>query len=148
MKALSIRQPWAWAILHAGKTIENRDWHCSYRGLVWIHASKWWRPREVREVIEEDILEIAQEEGRVLGLSAAEIFGQVSQQLGGIVGRARIVDCVHESRSPWFMGGHGLLLADDVALPSVIPCKGALGFFSIPPDVEQAALAALGEARP
>ena len=26
MKALSIRQPWAWAILHAGKDIENRDW--------------------------------------------------------------------------------------------------------------------------
>lgn len=25
--ALSIRQPWAWAILHAGKDIENRDWH-------------------------------------------------------------------------------------------------------------------------
>ena len=24
MKAISIRQPWAWAILHAGKRVENR----------------------------------------------------------------------------------------------------------------------------
>lgn len=26
MKALTIRQPWAWAICHAGKRIENRAW--------------------------------------------------------------------------------------------------------------------------
>lgn len=26
MKALTIRQPWAWAIFHAGKDIENRVW--------------------------------------------------------------------------------------------------------------------------
>ena len=26
MKALTIKQPWAWAIIHAGKDIENRDW--------------------------------------------------------------------------------------------------------------------------
>lgn len=26
MKALSIRQPWAWAILNAGKCVENRAW--------------------------------------------------------------------------------------------------------------------------
>lgn len=25
MKALSLRQPWAWAILHAGKDVENRE---------------------------------------------------------------------------------------------------------------------------
>ena len=32
MKCLSIRQPWAWAIIHAGKDIENRCWPTSYRG--------------------------------------------------------------------------------------------------------------------
>lgn len=26
MIALSIRQPWAWLIINAGKDIENRDW--------------------------------------------------------------------------------------------------------------------------
>ena len=38
--ALSIRQPWAWAILHAGKDIENRSWSTSFRGPVCIHAAK------------------------------------------------------------------------------------------------------------
>ena len=40
MKALSIRQPWAWMILYAGKDIENREWPTRFRGRVLIHASK------------------------------------------------------------------------------------------------------------
>ena len=40
MKALSIRQPWAWAIIHAGKDVENRPWGTRYRGPLLIHASK------------------------------------------------------------------------------------------------------------
>lgn len=46
MKAISIRQPWAWAILHAGKRIENRargdgrmPSPCRHRGPLLIHAS-------------------------------------------------------------------------------------------------------------
>jgi hypothetical protein len=43
MKALSIRQPWAWLILHAGKDIENRDRKprnpaLHFRGSFLIHA--------------------------------------------------------------------------------------------------------------
>ena len=30
--ALTIRQPWAWAILHASKDIENRGWSTNFRG--------------------------------------------------------------------------------------------------------------------
>lgn len=40
MKALSIRQPWAWLIVNGFKDIENRSWDTKYRGLVLIHASK------------------------------------------------------------------------------------------------------------
>ena len=39
MKALSIRQPWAWLILHGGKDIENRTWATKLRGRVLIHAA-------------------------------------------------------------------------------------------------------------
>jgi hypothetical protein len=39
VKALSIRQPWVWAIVHAGKDIENRTWWTPYRGPVLIHAA-------------------------------------------------------------------------------------------------------------
>ncbi len=30
--ALSIRQPWAWLIIHACKDVENRDWPTRVRG--------------------------------------------------------------------------------------------------------------------
>lgn len=32
LPAISIRQPWAWLILNAGKDIENRDWPTNFRG--------------------------------------------------------------------------------------------------------------------
>ena len=37
--ALSIRQPWAWLIVHGWKAVENRTWKTSYRGNLLIHAS-------------------------------------------------------------------------------------------------------------
>ncbi len=42
MKALSVRQPFAWAIVHGGKDVENRSWATSYRGPVLIHAGMRW----------------------------------------------------------------------------------------------------------
>ena len=40
MKALSIKQPWAWAIACGHKTIETRTWSTTYRGPLLIAASK------------------------------------------------------------------------------------------------------------
>jgi len=40
LPVLSIRQPWAWAIVHAGKDIENRNWPTRFRGRFLIHAAK------------------------------------------------------------------------------------------------------------
>jgi len=52
VKAISVRQPWAYAILHLGKRVENRDWRgCSYRGPVLIHAAKTL----VLRVFDEDV---------------------------------------------------------------------------------------------
>lgn len=40
MRILTVRQPWAWAIIHAGKDVENRTRNLAgdYRGPVAIHA--------------------------------------------------------------------------------------------------------------
>lgn len=38
MIALSVRQPWTWAILSVGKSIENRTWRTDYRGPLLLHA--------------------------------------------------------------------------------------------------------------
>src|SRR5271169_5575743 len=40
MKALSLIQPWALAIMLGYKKIETRSWKTDYRGRIAIHASK------------------------------------------------------------------------------------------------------------
>ena len=37
-RILTVRQPWATAIIRYGKDVENRTWMTDYRGRVWIHA--------------------------------------------------------------------------------------------------------------
>ncbi len=40
MKVLSIIEPWATLIASKQKYIETRSWKTSYRGELYIHASK------------------------------------------------------------------------------------------------------------
>jgi len=40
MKCLNVHQPWAWAILHAVKSVENRSWRRHHRGPLLIHAAQ------------------------------------------------------------------------------------------------------------
>ncbi len=39
MKAISVKQPWAWAIAYKQKTIETRTWWTNYRGPLLIASS-------------------------------------------------------------------------------------------------------------
>lgn len=39
MKALSVRQPWAWAVARGRKDVENRSWTTAHRGALLLHAS-------------------------------------------------------------------------------------------------------------
>jgi hypothetical protein len=112
MKALSIRQPWAWLIVNGHKDIENRDWATNFRGRVLIHASD------------------AEEYPDQYGGS----YPARESMIGGIVGVATITGCVDRSDSKWFMGQYGFTLTDAKPLP-FIACKGALGFFNVPSEV-------------
>ena len=40
VKAITVMQPWASAIIHAGKDVENRNWQTSHTGQLAIHAGK------------------------------------------------------------------------------------------------------------
>src|SRR5262249_45422591 len=40
MKALRIRQPWAWLLANGYKDIENRTWNTNFGGAFLIHAGK------------------------------------------------------------------------------------------------------------
>ena len=126
MTALSIRQPWAWMILHAGKDIENREWPTRFRGRVLIHASKGMTHAEW-----ENAWEFAHEIG--VSLSAVPLLRTFFDNIerGGIVGSVEIVDCVTRSDSPWFCGTYGFVLRNPVVLPFQ-SCRGALGFFDVP----------------
>jgi len=124
VKALSIRQPWAWMILHAGKDIENREWPTRFRGRVLIHASKGMTHSEW-----EDAWDFAHPIGCGRPWDTGLTFDNIER--GGIVGSVEIVDCVTRSDSPWFMGTYGFVLRDPVVLPFQ-PYRGALGFFDVP----------------
>ena len=50
MKALSIRQPWAYAIFHLSKDVENRSWPTRYRGRKAVHVAKRIEVTECRRL--------------------------------------------------------------------------------------------------
>lgn len=127
MRALSIRQPWAWLIINAGKDIENRDWFSHRCGRILIHASKG----TTRDEYEESLLTahlVSRTRPFPTGLKLPE-FSEL--QRGGIVGWVEITDCVVKSDSPWFFGRYGFVLRNPRPL-TFTPYKGALGFFDVP----------------
>lgn len=117
MKCLSLKQPWAWAIFHAGKDIENRTWRTHYRGPFLIHASQNY-DRAGHEWIE-----------KVLGIRIPDDLSK-----GGIIGRVELLDCVEHASSVWFMGPIGWKLKSPQPL-SFIPYRGYLGLFDVPDDL-------------
>lgn len=129
MKALSIRQPWAWLIVNGHKDIENRTWSTNYRGHVLIHASKGMTRAEYEDV--EDFLHFTPK------LSHIRLPAFEDLQRGGIVGVAVVLDCVPDFRrsSPWHMPDQfGFAMSHACPLPFT-PLKGALGFFESGLDV-------------
>lgn len=113
MLTLSIQQPWAWAICHLGKDVENRSWPTKFRGQFLVHAGKR---------VDSDGYDYLYDHWRV------EAPDEKSIGCGGIVGIAEIVDCVSKSSSPWFFGPYGFVLRGQRPL-AFMPLKGQLGFF-------------------
>lgn len=128
MKALAIRQPWAFAIMHGGKDIKNRNWATRVRGTIAVHASASMSVAEVMDFkyyLEENNLR-----GHWLdGVNSKDL------PLGGIVGVVDIIGCTINSDSPWFMGEFGFMLANPRPIP-IIRCKGRLGFFDLAPEIQ------------
>ena len=125
MRALSIRQPWAWAIIHAGKDVENRSWHTNVRGRILIHASKGGTKSEFGDAC-------AAMHSVGIDLPDMDLDGY---DRGAIIGAVTLADCVESSKSPWFVGPFGFVLTDPKPAPRVVPCVGMQGFFTVPADV-------------
>lgn len=126
MKALSIRQPWAWLIVHGGKDIENRSWHTKFRGRFLVHAAQGMTSKEYC-----DGLEFAMRVGDIRLLR--DFPTSQEMQRGGIVGSVELVDSLDAHDSRWYMGQgqKAFVLRDPTPLPFT-PYKGRLGFFDVP----------------
>lgn len=142
MKALTVRQSWAWAIIHAGKDIENRTQAWSYRGPLAIHAGLA-KPEKDNQATR------AHRTAHGTETPAELVFG-------AIIGVVDLVDSHHYvgsgpgaidcCDSPWaeesYSDGGGRRLLDVVHLvltnprhlTNPLPCKGALGLWTPRPE--------------
>src|SRR5262245_59918085 len=121
MNALSIRQPWCWAILHAGKDVENRNWRTIFRGRFAIHAAKGMTRDEyqngvayitqafIRNAIRHPVTRIREHDGLRVKVSAGQLVLPELEEIvrGAIIGVAEVVGCVTKSDSEWFEGKFG-----------------------------------------
>ncbi|WP_373635520.1 hypothetical protein [Yoonia sp. SS1-5] len=120
--ALSVRQPWAWAIVAGHKKIENRSAGSIRAGgmtcrRIAIHAASGLKQDEY--------------DWGAWRLARHGLDCPRPDQLvrGAIIGAVDVVDIVSESDSEWFGGQMGLVL-DHAAMCDPIPAKGALGYFT------------------
>lgn len=119
--ALSVRQPWAWAILHGGKIIENRSLGAIRSGhmtpgVICLHAASGMTEAEYR-----------------YGLWRLQEHGVTCPRpdalmRGAVIGTVEVTDIITQSDSEWFGGQAGLALAHATAI-APIPARGALGYF-------------------
>jgi hypothetical protein len=119
--ALSLKQPWAYAVLFLAKDVENRRWRSRYRGRVILHASKTFDPAGERYL-------------RERGFVVPEALPQ-----GAYLGEVTITGCLPlvECASPWAFGPWCYLLAEPLAYERPIPGRGQLGFYSVPEEVSR-----------
>ena len=152
IKALTIKQPWASAIAFGDKRVENRSWPTAYRGLLAIHAGA---------SIDWDAAEKAwPAAGLTLYVAGAPRKAwTASLPLGAVIAVAELTGCHPRYHicnptgipqtvcSDWSAWGQCHWLLDNVRpLPDPVPCKGMLGLWRLPDEVEKAVLAQLEEA--
>lgn len=120
MKAISIRQPYAWLVASGIKDIENRGhrFPSRYRGPVLIHASK--KPATNAEIrwLMRFLDETATPDPEIL-------------LYGGFIGIADLTGAVTASDSPWFRGPLGLVMSN-ASIIEFIPWRGQVGLFNAP----------------
>jgi len=117
MKALSIRQPWAWAILN-GKDVENRTWPTHYTGPILIHASKTFDFDGYRWILENR------------HLFSVDIPQRDNFLMGGFIGKTNIIDCVSYFESPFFFGPWGFVFEGTEPI-DFVRARGRLGLFDV-----------------
>lgn len=145
MLALTIRQPWAWAICHAGKRIENRSWTTSYRGQLAIHASKSAPSQAMLDAVAE--LARDAQPGRRQSLARTAAAARAAPR-GAIVAVCTLADVVatsHDVADVWAdEDGFWWRLKAVRVLAEPVDCTGKLRLWEAPSAVARAVQAQLG----
>lgn len=144
MKAITVRQPWAWAIANGGKTVENRSRGTTYRGPLAIHAGKGWSDRGAAD---DRVLALWRE--LHLPSLPADRHQAIHFPTGSVIAVAHLVDSHPDAGCcrPWGessyqeAGGrtvgtvHHLVLENVLPLREPLDCRGALGLWTVPDSV-------------
>jgi hypothetical protein len=155
VKALTVQQPWAWAIVHGGKDVENRTQAWGYRGPLAIHAGQRWSHRGGASPLVRS----------AFGLDPRSMWPPEHFPLGAIIGVVDLVDahtaqvaavdhvferdvldvvCCHSEWAEASYDEHGgstrrdvvhLVLANPRPLDVPVPCTGRLGLWTPDADV-------------
>ncbi|WP_029148584.1 hypothetical protein [Methylophilus sp. 5] len=131
IKALSLKQPFAWLIANGYLLVDDRSWGTQYRGPMLIHASKGLYEEYYQHIKRHTDIPIPDQD---------------KLEYGGVVGIARLVLCSKPGELPagisreqraHFGGVHqeyyGFLFEQATPL-ALMPCAGKLGIFEIDID--------------
>lgn len=96
MKAITIKNPWAYLICSGFKNIENRNWNTHYRGKILIHAGKSWANTDIKKLLT----------APQLNSIPASLLDKINNSSGlinegAIIGEAEILRVVETSNSLW-----------------------------------------------
>ncbi len=124
LKALSLKQHWLYAITDLDKRIENRSWPPWLDIIgerIALHASKKLDINSKAEIY------------RISGITVPDHTPQ-----GVIVATAVIRGYVESggSSDKWFFGDYGWILESVIKLDTPLKCKGMLGLWDVPHDIE------------
>lgn len=136
IKALTVRQPWAWPIVRGWKPDENRPRNTSYRGPLAIHAAKKWDDDTIGAI--RFVRDTARAQGATLPNTLADA-APYATATGVVLGVVDLVDvCTAGLRgrscecSAWARPGQAhWKLANPRVLTNPFPARGALYLWDV-----------------
>lgn len=134
-KALTLKNPWAWAIINGGKDVENRSRPTKHRGRLYIHAGKGYDSQALLQPAFRSV---------DLDFDATGATDRGIDIRGMVIGTVDVVDCHHCDDCPgpdyadngacseWAMPNHyHWVLANPRPLACPFPEQGKLGIWNL-----------------
>lgn len=146
MRALSLSQPWASFVVNGPKRVENRD-SASVAGVARsmigerfaVHAAKSWSQPGQHKIIEAGHhcgMQVEHVAGAVIGVATVKGVHRFDKAAGP----AGVAGIIEEDQWPWTFGPWVIILEDVRAIAEPVRCRGFMGFWPLPFDVERQVL--------